>query len=60
MGVHETQFIHVLLFINYCITFYMNNYEPTFAPPCIKQIIELKSLKIFNEIVNEETMKGEC
>ena len=31
----ETQFILVLLLINYCILFHMNNCKPTFAPTCI-------------------------
>ena len=30
-----TDFIFVLLFINYCISFHMNNCKPTFAPPCV-------------------------
>ena len=31
LWVHETEFILVLLFINYCIIFHMNNYKPTFV-----------------------------
>ena len=29
------EFILVLLFINYCNIFHLNNRKPTFAPPCI-------------------------
>ena len=29
----NTEFILVLLFINYCIIFHMNDCKPTFAPP---------------------------
>ena len=31
----ETQFILILLFINYCIIFHRNNCKPTFVPPCV-------------------------
>ena len=30
----NTEFIPVLLFINYCIIFHMNNCKPAFAQPC--------------------------
>ena len=33
LGVCEAQFI--VLFIHFCIIFHMNNYQPTFAQPCI-------------------------
>ena len=36
LWVHETEFIPVLLFINYSTNFHTNNYKPTFAPPSIK------------------------
>ena len=36
------EFILVLLFINYCIIFHMNNYKPTFAPSCITGATFLK------------------
>ena len=32
---HNTDFILVLSFINYCILFHMNSCEPTFAHSCI-------------------------
>ena len=32
--ISETEFI-LLLFINYCIVFYMNSCKPIFATPCI-------------------------
>ena len=36
VSVQNTEFLLVLLlFINYCIIFHMNNYKPTFVPPCI-------------------------
>ena len=35
LEVYETEFILVLLHINYCIIFHTNNCKPTFAPPCI-------------------------
>ena len=35
LWVHKTEFVLVLLFINYCIIFHMNNYKPTFPLPHI-------------------------
>ena len=32
---YAKQFIPVSLLINYCIIFHMNNWKPTFAPPCV-------------------------
>ena len=37
LWVWETEFTLVLLVINYCIIFHVNNYKPTSAPPCISQ-----------------------
>ena len=34
LWVWKTQFIIVLLFINYYIIFHINNRKPTFVPPC--------------------------
>ena len=34
--------IILVLFVNYCITFYMNNCNPPFAPPCILYIYSCK------------------
>ena len=34
MSTQNTEFILVLLFINYCIIFHANNSKPTFSPPC--------------------------
>ena len=36
MGMQNTEFILVLLFINYYIIFHTNTYKPTFATPCIQ------------------------
>ena len=33
--VHETQFLLVSLFVNYCIISHTNTCKPTFAPPCM-------------------------
>ena len=33
MSTQNTEFIRVLLFINYCILFPFENCKPTFAPP---------------------------
>ena len=34
VSMQNTEFILEWLFINHCVIFCMNNYEPTFAPPC--------------------------
>ena len=33
---YAKQSLFLLLFINYCIIFHMNNCKPTFVHPCIK------------------------
>ena len=35
MSEQDTEFTLVLLFINYCIIFHVNNCKPTFASPSI-------------------------
>ena len=35
MSMQNTEFILVLLLMNYCIGFHMNNCKPTFASPCM-------------------------
>ena len=39
MSMQSTEFILVLLFINYCIIFHMNNRKPTFANSCISVVL---------------------
>ena len=47
LWVCDTEFILVLLFINYCIIFHMNNCKPTFAHPCVCKMIT--AIKLIND-----------